>query len=84
MSEEKPKVSCVLFYPSGKIAALSDGGVLIPQLQAKTIVELWADFATSQGYDLSGCQFKITSPLPPATSGAIAVDCAGETIIRWQ
>ena len=53
------RVRSVLFFRDGSIAAFDENGEQIPQLQMKTVMELFRDFAEQNEFDAGGCEYSI-------------------------
>ena len=53
------RVKSVLFFRNGNIAAFDENDEQIPQLQMKTVMELFRDFAERNEFDAGGCEYSI-------------------------
>lgn len=53
------RVTEILVFPNGNIAAFDDVGQQIPELQRKSVGMLIAAEAVRLGYDYAGCKMKM-------------------------
>ena len=55
---ERRKVSQMILFIDGAIAAFDEAGEQIPELQDMSAIELWGLYAEAAGFDVDGCKFK--------------------------
>ena len=53
--KENRKVSSILIFPNGNVAAFGPDGEQIVEIQRKTIVDLLVETAVEAGFDIDGC-----------------------------
>jgi hypothetical protein len=58
----KLPVKTMMLFANGNIAAFDDKGNQIPELQEKSAIELWAEFAKRIGYKVEGCECRMQEP----------------------
>lgn len=75
--KERPKVKNLILYSNGLFAACDEHGQQIPELQSKSVIELWCEFAALAGFDTDGCVVKMQSPGGPGVEGVIRSDFDG-------
>lgn len=52
------KVKTLILFGNGLFAAFDENDQQIPELQSKSAIELWSDFAEESGFDVEGCTAK--------------------------
>lgn len=55
-------VKTMFLFASGDIAAFDENGQQVQELQHKSAIQLWAEFATRLGYDVEGCECRLQAP----------------------
>lgn len=55
----------MMLFSNGNIAALDGNDQQIGELQYKSAIQLWAEFATKLGYDVKGCECRTQAPGGP-------------------
>jgi sulfur relay (sulfurtransferase) complex TusBCD TusD component (DsrE family) len=58
-ANQPAKIKRMFLYSNGNIAAIDTQGRQVPDLQYKTAIQLWAEFATKLGYDVEGCSCNV-------------------------
>ena len=56
------RVKTMMLFANGNIAAFDENDNQITELQCKSAIELWTEFATQLGYDIEGCECRTQSP----------------------
>ena len=56
------RVKTMMLFANGNIAAFDEHDNQITELQCKTAMELWTEFATRLGYDIEGCECRTQLP----------------------
>jgi len=75
-------VKTMMLFSNGSIAAFDEQGNQIPELQSKSAIELWAEFALRNGWGVSGCAFTTQRPGKIRGSGVI-VDTIDGPVEQW-
>ena len=65
------KVSQLLLFANGQFAAFDEGGKQIPEIAAKTAIELVAEYHGHGGFDFNGCEFSTQRPDGEGLKGKI-------------
>ena len=71
------KVKSALLFASGLYVAFDDDGNPIPEIQAKSAMELLAEYYGSFGFDFDGCEFQTQRPNGEGGKGKITLDMDG-------
>lgn len=77
------RIASMLLYANGKIAALDEHGEQIPQMQMRSAIELWAEYASASGFDVVGCKFSTQKPGGAGASGTL-FECVDGFDERWD
>ena len=64
-------------FSNGMFAVFDEKGEQIPEMQSKTAIELWCEFAAASGFDAEGCTVKMQAPGGPGIEGRIETDFDG-------
>ena len=61
-------------FSNGMFAAFDESGEQIAEMQSKTAIQLWCEFAAEAGFDAEGCTVKMQAPGGPGIEGKIETD----------
>lgn len=53
------KVKTVLLFANGNIAAFNEKDEQIPELQIRSAIQLFAEYAVQAGFEVDGCEFRV-------------------------
>ncbi len=56
------RVPLMMMFSNGAIAAFDERDEQIPELQMRSAIELWAEYAAANGFDVDGCEVRTQSP----------------------
>lgn len=56
MADKCVRVKTMIIFTNGNIAAFDEHDNQIAELQRRSLIQVWADFAARQGYDVDGCE----------------------------
>ncbi len=74
------RVKTMILFANGNIAAFDEKGEQIGQLQQKSAIQLWAEFATRLGYEVEGCECRMQASGGPGLQ--VVLDAAG--VNEWK
>ena len=69
------RVKTMILFANGNIAAFDENDQQIGELQCKSAIQLWAEFATKLGYDVEGCECRMQASGGPGLQ--VVLDAVG-------
>jgi len=79
---ERPKAKTMMLFANGNIAVFDESGNQISGLQSRTAIELFAEWADANGFDVEGCEFRVQAPNGDGGGGLIKWSC-GDFYGQW-
>lgn len=56
---QRPRITSVMIFDNGMVAAFNEHGDQVPRLQEKSVVDLWVAQAIEEGCDINGCDILV-------------------------
>ena len=80
---DRKHVTRMMLFANGSIAAFDAQAQQIPELQMRSAIELWAEYAVAAGWDVDGCECRTQQP--GGVGPACTIDGSmGEIYESWQ
>ena len=77
------RIASIMLFANGQIAAFDENDQQIPEMQMRSAIELWAEYASASGFDVIGCKFSTQQPGGPGATGTV-VECFDGFDERWD
>lgn len=68
------RIASMMLFANGQIAAFDEHEQPIPEMQMRSAIELWAEYASASGFDVAGCKFRTQQPGGAGATGSV-IEC---------